>query len=245
LSAILFAKRIVMSSAKARLTRLLDLADRGPSLRAALAEELIELLLDWPADTPPEMRATIETLLEKAARDLPQQARERLMARLENDPLHPLALHILPPHILNKEFFTAAPARKAAILGRNRAPADKADADTRRGHNEGDGNNEEARLLADFREGAHYARAFAQALALPQVASGEILGDASAWSLAVACKGAHLSRAAFSALALLSIPAGDAADQYERLEIYDRVPPRAAERMLQSWREPSFANAAE
>jgi hypothetical protein len=229
-----------MSSAKARLTHLLALADRGPSLRAALAEELIDLLLDWPADTPPAMRATFETLLEKAARDLEPQARARLMARLPNNPLQPLAVHILPPESLNACFFAAPPALKAQIVARNRAPGDGPGENTRP-----QDAAEEAHLLEALRDGVHYAVPFAQSLALPAAAAGEILGDTSAWSLAVACRGAHLSRAAFSALALLSIPAGDAADQYGRLAIYDDVPPRAAERLLQSWRLPPTAHAAE
>ncbi len=50
-----------------RLAHLLELADKGPTLRAALAEEVAEMLTDWPADCPPEMRATCEALLAQAA----------------------------------------------------------------------------------------------------------------------------------------------------------------------------------
>ena len=39
-----------------RLAHLLELADKGPALRAALAEEVASLLVDWPNDCPLEMR---------------------------------------------------------------------------------------------------------------------------------------------------------------------------------------------
>ncbi|HEY5346720.1 MAG TPA: hypothetical protein VIJ72_00900, partial [Rhizomicrobium sp.] len=96
-----------MSSAKARLAHLLELADKGPSLRAALAEEVAELLMDWPADYPSAMRATFEALLEKAARDVDDDTRKRLMARIGSDPADPLAARILPLAMLNAAFFTA------------------------------------------------------------------------------------------------------------------------------------------
>jgi hypothetical protein len=39
-----------------RLAHLLELADKGPTLRAALAEEAANLLMEWPDDCPAEMR---------------------------------------------------------------------------------------------------------------------------------------------------------------------------------------------
>jgi hypothetical protein len=51
-----------------RLTQLLALADKGPALRAALIEELTELLAFWPDDCPAEMRAPCEALLAKTSR---------------------------------------------------------------------------------------------------------------------------------------------------------------------------------
>src|SRR6218665_25853 len=39
-------------AASHKLSHLLQLADQGPALRAALAEEVAELLCDWPAHYP-------------------------------------------------------------------------------------------------------------------------------------------------------------------------------------------------
>ena len=52
-----------------RLAQLLELADQGPALRTALAEEVAELLAAWPDNYPLQMRGVCETLLVRAARD--------------------------------------------------------------------------------------------------------------------------------------------------------------------------------
>ena len=57
-------------AASQKLSHLLQLADQGPALRAALAEEVAELLTNWPADYPESMRDVCEALLAKAARDV-------------------------------------------------------------------------------------------------------------------------------------------------------------------------------
>src|ERR1700761_8819533 len=80
--------------ATARLAHLLELADKGPALRAALAEEVAELLTNWPADCPKEMRVPCEALLAQAAREVDQNARARLRVRLYADPQ--LAARVLP-----------------------------------------------------------------------------------------------------------------------------------------------------
>jgi hypothetical protein len=69
-------------SANPRLTHLLELADKGPALRAALAEEVAALLLEWPTDCPAEMRPVFENLLAKTARDVDADTRARLRVRL-------------------------------------------------------------------------------------------------------------------------------------------------------------------
>ena len=44
-----------------RLTHLLELANKGPALRAALAEEVAEMLMAWPADSStPDMRLSTQ-----------------------------------------------------------------------------------------------------------------------------------------------------------------------------------------
>ena len=71
--------------ASQKLSHLLQLADQGPGLRAALAEEVADLLIHWPADYPPAMRGICETLLAKAARDVDADTRARLRVQLYCD----------------------------------------------------------------------------------------------------------------------------------------------------------------
>ncbi len=77
-----------------RLTNLLELAAQGPAMRAALAEEVAELLTDWPLDCPAEMRGPCEALLARAAREVDEDTKIRLRIRLYADPS--LAARILP-----------------------------------------------------------------------------------------------------------------------------------------------------
>ncbi len=77
-----------------KLSHLLQLADQGPALRAALAEEVAELLTGWPTDYPDSMRGVCEALLAKAARDLDAPSRARLRVCLCSDP--DLARRVLP-----------------------------------------------------------------------------------------------------------------------------------------------------
>src|SRR5579862_3357319 len=77
-----------------RLSHLLELADKGPALRAALAEELAELLNAWPQDCPDDMREFCENLLADTAREGDQDARTRLRVRLYANPA--LAARVLP-----------------------------------------------------------------------------------------------------------------------------------------------------
>jgi hypothetical protein len=81
-------------SANPRLAHLLELADKGPALRAALAEELAALLMDWPADCPVEMRPVFENLLTRTAREVDTDTRARLRVQLFSD--RALAARVLP-----------------------------------------------------------------------------------------------------------------------------------------------------
>ncbi len=83
--------------ASEKLSYLLQLADQGPALRAALAEEVAELLMDWPSDYPDNMRGVCEALLTKAARDVDAATRARLRAQLNSHP--DLAQRVLPHEI--------------------------------------------------------------------------------------------------------------------------------------------------
>jgi hypothetical protein len=77
-----------------RLTHLLDLAGKGPALRAALAEEAASLLVEWPADCPAEMKPVFENLLAKTAREVDADTRARLRIQLYAD--RALAARVLP-----------------------------------------------------------------------------------------------------------------------------------------------------
>lgn len=65
-------------AASQKLSHLLQLADQGPALRAALAEEVAELLAAWPSDYPENMRVVCEALLAKATREADATLRARL-----------------------------------------------------------------------------------------------------------------------------------------------------------------------
>ena len=81
-------------AASQKLSHLLQLADQGPALRAALAEEVAELLTQWPSDYPGSMRGVCEALLAKAARDVDAATRARLRVQLYSDP--DLSHRVLP-----------------------------------------------------------------------------------------------------------------------------------------------------
>lgn len=70
-------------SGNQRLINLLELANQGPAMRAALAEEVAELLADWPADCPAEMRGPCEALLARAAREVDVDTRARLRMKVD------------------------------------------------------------------------------------------------------------------------------------------------------------------
>jgi len=69
-----------------KIARLMELADQGPVMRAALAEEVADLLVNWPENFPDSMKSMCETLLAKAAREVDVATRARLRVRLYNDP---------------------------------------------------------------------------------------------------------------------------------------------------------------
>ena len=213
-----------MPSAKERLIHLLTLAEKGPAMRAALAEEVTDLLLDWPSDCPDVMRMPCEALLERAARDVDAATRARLAQRVDGHPELPVAL-------LNALFFVASESLKKSIVARNETadlPADDDIAD-------------EAALINAARSNSAFVNQFARLLNVSIETAQDILSDASGQSLAVACKGAHVTRAGFSALTMLT--SKDKACG-TRLEAYESVPQHAAERMLHAWRLHNHDNRA-
>jgi hypothetical protein len=98
-------KGIFMAGSQ-KLSHLLQLANQGPALRAALAEEVAELLSQWPAEYPESMRRICEVLLAKTARDVDALTRVRLRVRLYSDP--ELAARVLPRESTVKTLIDAA-----------------------------------------------------------------------------------------------------------------------------------------
>jgi hypothetical protein len=94
-----------------RLLNLLSLADQGPAMRAALAEEVADLLTDWPGDCPLEMRGACEALLARAAREVDAVARARLRIRLFADAA--LAARVLPREAPERNLVDSARAGDA------------------------------------------------------------------------------------------------------------------------------------
>jgi hypothetical protein len=93
-------------SGNQRLANLLELANQGPAMRAALAEEVAELLTDWPADCPAEMRGPCEALLARAAREVDDDTKARLRVQLYADPR--LSARILPREAQDQTLVEAA-----------------------------------------------------------------------------------------------------------------------------------------
>ena len=93
-------------AASQKLSHLLQLADQGPALRAALAEEVAELLANWPSDYPQTMRGACEALLAKAAHDLDSGTRARLRVQLCSQP--ELAGRALPRESSDQELIETA-----------------------------------------------------------------------------------------------------------------------------------------
>jgi hypothetical protein len=102
---------LVPMSGIERLSHLLSLADQGPAMRAALAEEVAELLTNWPQDCPLQMRGACEALLARAAREVDEETRTRLRIRLFPDAA--LAARVLPRETQHKVLVEVARAGDA------------------------------------------------------------------------------------------------------------------------------------
>lgn len=215
-----------MPDARARLTRLIELATQSaPEKQRALAFELCDLLLEWPARYPHPMREPFEVLLEKVLRRLDGTTRRLIAARFAGRTDTTLAL-------LNEIFLDLPAEDRSAVLRRNAdvasdTPTTMPDAD-------------DTALLeaARSRRGSDFVTAFARFLEIPPVTAKRILDDESGNGLAVACKGGHLRRATFSALALLMAAdlRTNPAIRYAYLGAFDEIPLPGAERLLEYWR---------
>ncbi|MEJ0043150.1 MAG: hypothetical protein WDM81_13480 [Rhizomicrobium sp.] len=205
-----------MTTPKERLSHLLELAASGAGERTALAGEVADLLLDWPAQYSAAMRGTFAALLEKIVREIDAPSRAALAARFEGRA-------DFPPALLNEFFFCASPAMKDAILACNDAaeplPAPPVDSD---------GLLKAARTTGDFMP------ALAEAAQVPAALALACLRDPQA--LAVLVKGAGVNRATFSAIAILTGPARSVRENFAMLELFDRVPQNGARQLVAFWR---------
>lgn len=205
-----------MTTAKERLSHLLELAASGAGERGALAGEVADLLLDWPPQYPPPMRATFEALLEKIVREMAPETRGPLAARFEGRDDFPLTL-------LNEFFLFASPEMKAAILVRNDAagPAEACTTDC-------------AALLAASRATRDLGPVLAQLTGVPDWVAAAAAADVQA--LCVLARGAGINRATFSALAILAGPARSVQENFRMLTAFDHVPENGARQIVQFWR---------
>ncbi len=206
-----------MPTPKERLSHLLELAAQGPSERAALAGEVTDLLIDWPAEYPAAMRATFAALLEKIVREMDEPAQTALAARLE-------ARNDFPLSLMNELFLSAPAEMKDALLAKNDGAQPAArfavNADT---------------LLTAARSSGDFPAVLAQALAIPAITAARIIADKSGRALAAACRGAGVNRATFSAIAILAGPVKAVHQNFAMLNVFDRVPENGAANLLAFW----------
>jgi hypothetical protein len=217
-----------MSDVQARLTRLIELAmQSAPEQQRALAFELCDLLVEWPARYAPAMREPFEALLEKVLRRLDDTTRQLIAGRIAAR-----ANAAIP--LLNAIYLDVPVEAQATILRHNAELDDGIFVPT--DSSEGD----ETILLAAARavRGPDFAVAFARFLRISEQTAKRILDDECGNALAVACKGAHIRRATFSALALLTAARlrTDPAARYAFLCAFDDIPESGAARLVHSWR---------
>jgi hypothetical protein len=216
-----------MFTARERLTNLVELASQSaPEKQRALATELCDLLIEWPADYSGAMRAPFAALLERVARGLDRATRRQLATRLA-------AYAETPLDLLNGFFFDLPLEQRNAILARNDEASEP--------HGEITSNAEAESSLVDALRNSDRVDAaivLGEFLRIDSATAGNILDDRSAEALAVVCRGAHLARATYSIMALLaSERSPDALDaNYARLGMIDAIPEAGAERLLGYWR---------
>jgi hypothetical protein len=212
-------------SARERLTRLIELAGQdGADAREALAGELADLLLGWPAIYPHGMREPFEALLERTIGQVSPETRTILAERFIGAADAPLS-------ILNLLVFDALPETRKSILLRNASAMENTPAVSRIPV-------DEAALLAAARttSSGSLPAMVARRLGIPAEIAEEIFADPRAAMLAVLCRAVPLNRETFSALAVLAQRSVTNDESYRRLAAYDEAPESGAEALLSFWR---------
>ncbi|MGB8366025.1 MAG: DUF2336 domain-containing protein [Rhizomicrobium sp.] len=218
-----------MPDARARLTRLIELATQNaPEKQRALAFELCDLLLEWPARYPHAMREPFEALLEKVLRRLDGTTRRMIAGRFAVRADAAIAL-------LNEIYLDVPVEARAAILERNAELDDGVSAEADAPQRDETALLDAARAL----RGAEFVATFARFLEIPAAVAKRILDDESGNGLAVACKGAHLGRATFSALVVLKAAdlRTDPAGRTACLAAFEGIPGAGAQQLLHYWRQ--------
>jgi hypothetical protein len=216
-----------MPTPKERLSHLLELAAQGAGERGALAGEVADLLLDWPAQYPDAMRATFVALLEKIVREMSAPSAAVLAARFRDRDDFPLSL-------LNELFLYAPSPMKDSILARNDALAPVAcariDSDA---------------LLGAARTAHDFAAAASEIAGLPGAVASALLTDPTSKGLATLARGTGINRATFSAMAILAGPARTVHENFAALGVYDAVPENGARQLVAFWRARQDAPASD
>lgn len=207
-----------MLEATERLRRFLILADQGAPLRSALAEDLADFLVNWPAECPGKMHGPVMALFDMALAEAGEYELRRLAKVLVPVPELPLSA-------LARIFALTIPAEQRRILnycahGPVEAPPKVV--------------FHPDKLIAAARTGrGNFAPELAVWLQISPALAADILRDEAAISLAVLCKGALLGKARFSALSLILFQ--DLPSDPARLAVYDEIPSGAAMRLVGVW----------
>lgn len=211
-----------MSDARERLTRLIELArENVPEKQPALAFELCDLLVDWPARYPKIMREPFEALLEKVLRRIDGTTRRLIATRLVEQSETALT-------VLNEFYLDVAAEPRRRILARNAELGASTPPQTDR--------LDEHILIAAARDGRDVVGALARVLRVPRPAAQAIWDDESGDALAVACRGGDFRRATYSALTLLGATKTDIDVLYTRLSLFEAIPQDGARHLLEYWR---------
>ena len=202
-----------MLAAKERLGQLLGLA--AARQWSALARELGDLVLYWPADYPDVMRPLIVALFETALREADPETQRLMADRMAGRADIPLKL-------MNVLYLAApAPLRREILMRNELEGGTPATLDI-------DG---PALLAASRSRNSDFTGTLARLTGLPRRVATAILTDPGGEPLAVLCRGAGLDRASFSAVALLRGPEG------LPLAVFDTVAPKAAAHLVADWRK--------
>jgi hypothetical protein len=209
-------------SARERLTQLIDLASgEAPKDRCVLARELVDVLVDWPADYPAHMRPSFALLLEKIAPHLEPHARGEIGERLAH-------VESVPLPLLNEFFFDCGREGRDMVLVRTMQSVGSIDRDELP--------VDERTLVKAARDYPQdiFAHTFARLACVPVTVVSRALDDASGEGLAILCRGARMSRTAFSTIVLLTDASLDSAER--KLDAFDAAPEDSSAKMVRFWR---------